>query len=158
MRADAIISIFQFTTSHGGRRCLQGCPEDVIIFQFTTSHGGRPVQYYMMSQESLFQFTTSHGGRHPTYQHHPCRRPFNSRPHTEVDLTSTDPEDISDIFQFTTSHGGRLGLPFYRVQNGSLSIHDLTRRSTITIWKSRKRERAFQFTTSHGGRLYPAAS
>ena len=80
--------------------------------------------------DDTFQFTTSHGGRHG-YQpaetedtdlsiHDLTRRstvrghcllsvvpPFNSRPHTEVDVKRHSPICHNLIFQFTTSHGGR---------------------------------------------------
>ena len=55
--------------------------------------------------------------------------PFNSRPHTEVDMDRKSLLMAMMNFQFTTSHGGRPSL--------------------MRIWRSRS---LFQFTTSHGGR------
>ena len=82
------------------------------------------------------------------------KKPFNSRPHKEVDNTDvtnllnaylsihdltrrSTPETLTSgctlIFQFTTSQGGRPYLPSVSIQPLYLSIHDLTRRSTSTI-------------------------
>ena len=75
-----------------------------------------------------FQFTTSRAGR--PHRTPPLRhgRPFNSRPHEEVDR-----------------------LPSSCRLSGLLSIHDLTRRSTILYTPIAARQ-TFQFTTSRGGR------
>ena len=54
-------------------------------------------------------------------------------------------------FQFTTSHGGRQVLSMNMCPLLSLSIHDLTRRSTLILFFLRQIS-VFQFTTSHGGR------
>ena len=59
----------------------------------------------------IFQFTTSQGGRRDSTQA----------------LTYTEP------FQFTTSQGGRHADAGHPEKRWSLSIHDLTRRSTGTI-------------------------
>ena len=37
----------------------------------------------------------------------------------------------AEVFQFTTSHGGRPYVPFMVLYTNCLSIHDLTRRSTV---------------------------
>ena len=104
----------------------------------------------------------------------PMSDTFNSRPHKEVDCRRVNTSGCSFIFQFTTSQGGRHGRkvgdsigqtlsihdltrrstaflsPFYK--NMHLSIHDLTRRSTKTTWLPFVTS-TFQFTTSQGGRL-----
>ena len=55
------------------------------------------------------------------------------------------------VFQFTTSQGGRR-LEWHRFEDAqSLSIHDLTRRSTGRL-TANSAAIAFQFTTSQGGR------
>ena len=78
--------------------------------------------------------------------------PFNSRPHKEVDQQCILNRIHHVNFQFTTSQGGRLP-PVCRVMQGyDLSIHDLTRRSTLYTYKLGLRQN-FQFTTSQGGRL-----
>ena len=101
--------------------------------------------------------------------------PFNSRPHKEVDLFAESLLFNSEIFQFTTSQGGRHYIAYNNKPYEDLSIHDLTRRSTIyivfcsRIWTlsihdltrrstilyrvDRRRRSTFQFTTSQGGRL-----
>ena len=83
--ADAIITVFQFTTSQGGRRVTTNNIEKALyfnsrphkevdqtvfadpavdrIFQFTTSQGGRQFPYIVTLSPSTFQFTTSQGGR-----------------------------------------------------------------------------------------------
>ena len=98
---------------------------------------------------------------------------FNSRPHKEVDMCFLWPNKWRKFFQFTTSQGGRL-IPgrlviillvfqFTTSQGGrqvdgntnsngiGLSIHDLTRRSTASVW-TKTGLLSFQFTTSQGGR------
>ena len=100
--------IFQFTTSRGGRHIFNGDNITINFFQFTTSRGGRPQIRFLTISKRAFQFTTSRGGR-------PIR------------LTSLP---AYKNFQFTTSRGGR---PFrHRLTSfhATLSIHDLTRRST----------------------------
>ena len=99
---------FQFTTSQGGRPDLLFPEFNPELFQFTTSQGGRPCLGKEYAEPVLFQFTTSQGGR----------------------LMGSD--EISDdcIFQFTTSQGGRLNESKEDRLVASISIHDLTRRST----------------------------
>ena len=98
---------------------------------------------------------------------------FNSRPHEEVDTAHRSVGLSPHTFQFTTSRGGRpADCPLIAVK--LLSIHDLTRRSTLTLFSlfpamcsfnSRPHEEVdgfshpsllytfiFQFTTSRGGR------
>ena len=122
------------------------------VFQFTTSQGGRhwkSVKYYIAW---LFQFTTSQGGRRLYHIPANYQLTFNSRPHKEVDAlctfnvsivfpfqfttsqggrhtTRTFPGVIGS-FQFTTSQGGRLLILELSLSPDALSIHDLTRRST----------------------------
>ena len=143
---------FQFTTSQGGRRlCLHGLfvisglsihdltrrstfrrknrQKRERIFQFTTSQGGRQNLPCGTFTIPAFQFTTSQGGRLLHRQAGCIRKPFNSRPHKEVDARSdrmdhrvqsfnSRPHKEVDatvipksaglgIFQFTTSQGGR---------------------------------------------------
>ena len=57
----------------------------------------------------IFQFTTSQGGR--------------------LDLVCC--REIRETFQFTTSQGGRRQLSATAFVHVGLSIHDLTRRSTV---------------------------
>ena len=79
----------------------------------------------------FFQLTTSHGGRLFVYTDtEVIMYTFNSRPHTEVDLTDNTFLDERYVFQLTTSHGGRR---YYVIEEHAaqhLSTHDLTRRST----------------------------
>ena len=121
--------IFQLTTSHGGRHYRRSSRVIRRIFQLTTSHGGRPQIVRQLLLIHVFQLTTSHGGRPAWCPQRWCSRPFNSRPHTEVD-------------NFTISHSISAGSfnsrPHTEVDNNTtlmigtptLSTHDLTRRST----------------------------
>ena len=127
---------------------------ETYLFQFTTSQGGRLRRHMKNEEDILFQFTTSQGGRRDRINHNfafikafnsrphkevdRSRRtlyrgyqPFNSRPHKEVDIPLPRPEAGSFLFQFTTSQGGRRRLPKVFSITKLLSIHDLTRRSTI---------------------------
>ena len=189
---------FQFTTSQGGRLVASYKDAAIMNFQFTTSQGGRLYSGTMGCMVIFFQFTTSQGGRHRTCSkgvlqrpfnsrphkevddtkqlcsenicdlsiHDLTRRsttnthrnrkvvcPFNSRPHKEVDFVATPRFDIVSVFQFTTSQGGRRHLRAKKLTEETLSIHDLTRRSTLPFGMTLG-EYLFQFTTSQGGRLH----
>ena len=56
---------------------------------------------------------------------------FNSRPHKEVDVLTIISMQRTKTFQFTTSQGGRRVLAGNAEGGVILSIHDLTRRSTL---------------------------
>ena len=58
------------------------------------------------------------------------------------------------FFQFTTSQGGRRRCDMEQCCGTCLSIHDLTRRSTITYATITNLDATFQFTTSQGGRRH----
>ena len=101
---------FQLTTSHGGRLYLQRdlvpvssisthdltrrsttFPQQdyaiLLLFQLTTSHGGRQFQTAILKKRIGFQLTTSHGGRPKRVGMGGGIANFNSRPHTEVDVS-----------------------------------------------------------------------
>ncbi len=61
----------------------------------------------------------------------PRSYPFNSRPHKEVDVSRGAAAAGGSVFQFTTSQGGRHFGHVGVFDHPVLSIHDLTRRSTI---------------------------
>ena len=87
-----------------------------------------------------FQFTTSQGGRQARQLRTLSLQPFNSRPHKEVDdLTGRTEQmerlSIHDLTRRSTVFY-QLFAFFYR-----LSIHDLTRRSTRGC-KSRSQEKS----------------
>ena len=99
-------------------------------FQFTTSRGGRLLASDNRSRFPIFQFTTSRGGRLLPSLIHCLYRPFNSRPHEEVDMQKA--AVISIIMSFNSRPHEEVDIPV----NGSSetlsqSIHDLTRRSTL---------------------------
>ena len=120
-----------------------------------------------------FQFTTSQGGRPIRWPEMNWKKHFNSRPHKEVDSRKANEWFGKETFQFTTSQGGRLGISsissitisfqFTTSQGGRpggrgaddcwhvISIHDLTRRSTLSEDQDGQMI-LFQFTTSQGGR------
>ena len=103
----------------------------LYLFQFTTSQGGRQAFLELieslqgLSIHDLTRRSTSvcihRGSRHYT---------FNSRPHKEVDMQSTDTTVTLQPFQFTTSQGGRQPQAGNPEAEEDLAIHDLTRRST----------------------------
>ena len=101
-------SIFQLTTSQGGRLLLRQrkqtmhtyfnsrphkevdfyfCNSITVIvpFQLTTSQGGRPMLSFRYQPPLAFQLTTSQGGRPVKIIAFFNYRDFNSRPHKEVD-------------------------------------------------------------------------
>ncbi len=83
----------------------------------------------IFSKKEIFQSTTSQGGR--------------------PGFGSDDAG--SSAFQFTTSQGGRQSSGAMSFWTSNLSIHDLTRRSTLPISMNTALA-PFQFTTSQGGR------
>ena len=95
--------------------------EDTGTFQFTTSQGGRLISFLHFSKKEIFQFTTSQGGR----------------------LRFLIQKKCKEDFQFTTSQGGRHGLKPSGNQYLGLSIHDLTRRSTIFRLRKRRAINSF---------------
>ena len=80
-----------------------------------------------------FQFTTSRGGRRRWNAILCSFKSFNSRPHEEVDPPYIQIIVSISSFQFTTSRGGRPGSVRYVHSFCHLSIHDLTRRSTLKV-------------------------
>ncbi len=78
---------FQLTTSRRGRlvRCeMLSCNN---IFQLTTSRRGRPASFIEVIKKYAFQLTTSRRGRQCMRRLGMPGKPFNSRPHAEVDET-----------------------------------------------------------------------
>ena len=62
---------------------------NLTIFQLTTSQGGRPAVASALATSNLFQLTTSQGGRLFSVSRHTMQKfYFNSRPHKEVDSSS----------------------------------------------------------------------
>ena len=192
-----IETVFQFTTSQGGRPIVQRYTDggaklsihDLTRRSTATFHprssqespfNSRPhkevdlryvvfVLYNMgLSIHDLTRRSTFRTGQRVF-----CGLPFNSRPHKEVDCCLALVFDLMITFQFTTSQGGRLLLPVPGGDQDSLSIHDLTRRSTDNTYIPRRNrilsihdltrrstsgvaisvsDSLFQFTTSQGGR------
>ena len=69
--------------------------------------------------------------------------PFNSRPHKEVDIALYTRGNWKRDFQFTTSQGGRLHRANRVWKKCVLSIHDLTRRSTVSTPGNRRLIKSF---------------
>ena len=102
---------FQLTTSRRGRQPWTSSYELFNDFQLTTSRRGRLKQVLCEHGRVSFQLTTSRRGRHSASTRQDRFRPFNSRPHAEV-----DPEAPSSAW------------------HSYLSTHDLTQRSTC-FWQ-----------------------
>ena len=188
--------LFQFTTSQGGRQFSKIFFTNLRIFQFTTSQGGRRQQANRLTGRSSFNSRPHKEVDFLSLALIPTHYTFNSRPHKEVDAITIasdlvevhfqfttsqggrrilkSDENIYESFQFTTSQGGRPYLKLFFVYSIILSIHDLTRRSTLynnysivlmQSFNSRPHKEVdyngtiiqmpttiFQFTTSQGGR------
>ena len=88
--------------------------------------------------DRIFQFTTSQGGRRPASTGEAVYYYFNSRPHKEVDC-------MHGSISYGTKHFN--SRPHKEVDNDYdlgktskiISIHDLTRRSTDSLRRSRRR-------------------
>ena len=99
----------------------------------------------------FFQFTTSQGGRRSAPPFQTLLYSFNSRPHKEVDPPGT--RSVSSRSSFNSRpHKEVDDLCRDQVLCHLLSIHDLTRRSTLK-YSEDPAGSSFQFTTSQGGRL-----
>ncbi len=124
----------------------------VADFQLTTSRRGRQHNGAEAYIYATFQLTTSRRGRPAGHLLSVRQRPFNSRPHAEVDCDMPLSRLRFTAFQLTTSRRGRLRLcrhgfcqtsfnsrPHAEVDSEgsvqyyalSLSTHDLTQRSTV---------------------------
>ena len=130
MRPVTAMQTFQFTTSQGGRLFGGFCRGFPSTFQFTTSQGGRlfpPLRTFFPSSFNSRPLKEVDVRQRMTGM---SRIPFNSRPLKEVDSQGLVKTLILRIFQFTTSQGGRPRTAGCRSRRESLSIHDLSRRST----------------------------
>ena len=99
----------------------------------------------------IFQFTTSQGGRLVFRVILLDTKPFNSRPHKEVDLVRMCEKLQEHSFNSRPHKEVDLSIGVGEEKDG-LSIHDLTRRSTVMGRIVLTSEQTFQFTTSQGGR------
>ena len=107
---------------------------DAITFQFTTSQGGR--LHISCNLRISWNLSIHDLTRRSTRSADRLRlscRPFNSRPHKEVDKSQLFSAKVRLAFQFTTSQGGRRFDMYNAHFNQNLSIHDLTRRSTLSF-------------------------
>ena len=102
-----------------------------FIFQFTTSQGGRPLQYCQLCHSGILSIHDLTRRSTPAvFRAFSAIRPFNSRPHKEVDkllaaYMAFKTLSIHDLTRRSTwPHTGQRIIP-------ELSIHDLTRRSTL---------------------------
>ena len=187
---------FQFTTSRGGRlageavepkkstfnsRPHEEVDEYLPVFQQTESLSihdltRRSTRHRVLAWITAIAFNSRPHEEVDKDASYPglSRQSFNSRPHEEVDTSSIHSSSTHSPFQFTTSRGGRRKRQSQAPCPSGLSIHDLTRRSTIgdTVFcirdylsihdltrRSTKCDKrfcvynTFQFTTSRGGRL-----
>ena len=122
-------SVFQFTTSRGGRRNQCIC---------ITALCGLSIHDLTRRSTRLTTFRLLHAVS------------FNSRPHEEVDSIFLSSGRL--LVSFNSRPHEEVDLENYMFDYyGALSIHDLTRRSTSDVF-SVSVPVFFQFTTSRGGR------
>ena len=158
-----VLSIFQFTTSHGGRResdLLLKWRQFKLSIHDLTRRSTTTVWGHKLEEELSIHDLTRRSTRIAVASVLRSTS-FNSRPHTEVDfcihpIMFYEWLSIHDLTRRST--GDQLDV----LDKKELSIHDLTRRSTGYTSPSFTRQ-AFQFTTSHGGRplrhsLHPETS
>ena len=123
--------LFQLTTSRRGRRQLSDSQHAIKSFQLTTSRRGRLINLVTSWSFWRFQLTTSRRGRRrsgicPNFSIY-----FNSRPHEEVDVT-TSPVSISVLYFNSRPHEEVDGkLDWHGWRHFPISTHDLTKRSTL---------------------------
>ena len=154
-RGGLTLSIHDLTrrsTSRGDHIC------GMSIFQFTTSQGGRPgvhdrlVACRVLSIHDLTRRSTLVGVVSEI-----TRGSFNSRPHKEVDADATLLLPAVKAFNSRPHKEVDSFLSSSAFSDSKLSIHDLTRRATIVAGMFAVKK-GFQFTTSQGGRLQCATA
>ena len=113
------------------------------------------------AKSTVFQLTTSRRGRRFPFRNVRTHQTFNSRPHAEVDRSSVSEEKTPEAFN-SRPHAEvdrliRLFENWKRTFNSrphaevdpiplkihvelALSTHDLTQRSTLTIWTVKKND------------------
>ena len=79
------------------------------------------------------------------------QKPFNSRPHTEVDQYFEVVKQVASTFQLTTSHGGR---PARKMKHSRPTAFNSRPHTEVdSSWEDELATMLpFQLTTSHGGR------
>ena len=124
--------VFQFTTSQGGRHrnfCDALHTLNLSIHDLT-----RRSTYYETepgSDRIIFQFTTSQGGRRKYTDMYLNYCPFNSRPHKEVDARIQIIIYQAEPFNSRPHKEVDIAAVKVAIKRTILSIHDLTRRSTL---------------------------
>ncbi len=113
------------------------------VFQLTTSRRGRLIPAAAGRRRTIFQLTTSRRGRPAVTCKPPGKRPFNSRPHAEVDRKRQYNGCSFTTFQLTTSRRGRQLLGMGIRYAACLSTHDLTQRSTLHSKTAKKPSGSF---------------
>ena len=123
---------FQLTTSRRGRRTIFIHTIIIIFFQLTTSRRGRPSVYRCGRRARPFNSRPHAEVDNGTEYTYKPANSFNSRPHAEVDATAPALLICLSFFQLTTSRRGRR-------ENYKIRMQILD----------------FQLTTSRRGRLPP---
>ena len=127
-------SIFQLTTSRGGRQSRNHVWNSSIVFQLTTSRGGRQPFQVLKGSKEVFQLTTSRGGRLNQSGDPKYLKLFQLTTSRGGRQSQWILSVSAYIFQLTTSRGGRHQWDWRHSQYHYISTHDLTRRSTESTW------------------------
>ena len=125
---------FQFTTSQGGRRSQYATISSLIILSIhDLSRRSTISTLYVRFMMISFNSRPLKEVDRIAMMGVEARRTFNSRPLKEVDNDEKGNRGTEYLFQFTTSQGGRRYLQSRYPASRKLSIHDLSRRSTIRL-------------------------
>ena len=143
---------FQFTTSQGGRQEFISFLEKIVGLSIHDLTRRSTKGLRKTGRIEIFQFTTSQGGRQRQGELQTGSSSFNSRPHKEVDIVPFHSVSASPSFNSRPHKEVDVQAEADWFLNNILSIHDLTRRSTL-ISRPFQSTYIFQFTTSQGGRL-----
>ena len=109
------------------------------VFQLTTSRGGRLTFSSLLFARYSFQLTTSQGGRRSCNGDREGREDISTHDLARRSTANdTGAAWLYGLFQLTTSQGGRLSWWKIKYTICTISTHDLARRSTLFLRVSRR--------------------
>ena len=129
------------------------------IFQLTTSHGGRHnLGLLRITAHDLSTHDLTRRSTRPLQRLMRRRRPFNSRPHTEVDVRSAlIPFSAMQTFNSRPHTEVDPDRSFKITVGGPFNSRPHTE-VDAAFYRSPRKGSSFQLTTSHGGRHYVPCS
>ena len=136
IRTLLLMLIFQLTTSHGGRHGKRALQIRFCSFN-SRPHTEVDAEALQCSGQSGLSFNSRPHTEVDAHRFRPTLRDpsFNSRPHTEVDKNGTIERGRPETFN-SRPHTEVDDDYIHPNNDGHLSTHDLTRRSTANIYNN----------------------